>query len=138
MGGFNTNDVPGAQVGKGQPGANMLRQYGAIPQTLAANNVPSIGATSGIGTGGGAAVQIGQTNGSQGYVEILAGSNPSAGGSVGMVFPSTPPTLFIAGSADSFGVLSQATVSNTVTVSWTGTLPKSKRVKFAYQWATNK
>lgn len=138
MGGFNTNDVPGAQVGKGQPGANMLRQYGAVPQTLAANNVPVVGTTSGIGTGGGAFVQIGQTNGSQGAIEVLAGTNPAAGGSIALVFPSTPPTLFIAASPDSFGTLSQATVSNTVTISWTGKLGASRRHKINYQWSTSK
>ena len=138
MGGFSVQDQPGPNIPAGQPGANMLRQYKAIPQTLAANNVPGIGATSGIGTGGGASVQIGQTNGSQGSVEILAGSNPSAGGSVALVFPSTPPTLFIAASPDSFGTLSQATVSNTVTISWTGTIGASRRHKINYQWSTSK
>lgn len=131
--GFSPETWLGAAVPNGTPGKNVLRQYKTTPQTLAANNVPVVGATTGIGTGGGAAVQIGQTNGSQGYVEILAGSNPSSGGSVALVFPSTPPTLFIAANPDSFGTISQATVGNTVTISWTGTLPARARHRISYQ-----
>ena len=131
-----TQFSPNFNIPSGIPGRNMLRQFGSIPQTLAANNVPVPGTVTGAGTGGGASIQIGQTNGSQGYIEVLAGSNPSAGGSVVMAFPSTPPTLFLAASPDSFGTISQATVGNNVTVSWTGTLGASKRHRIAYQWAT--
>jgi hypothetical protein len=138
MAGYDPANAPAPTVPVGSPGPASLRQYGTAQQTLATNNVPVPGATSGIGTGGGASIQPGQSNGAQGYIEILAGSNPSAGGSVAMVFPSTPPTLFLAASPDSFGTISQATVSNTVTVSWTGTLSPSKRHRIAYQWATSK
>lgn len=115
----------------------MLRSFGAIPQTLAANNVPAVSATTGLGTGGGAGVQPGQTNGSQGTVNILTGSNPSTGGTVALTFPSTPPTLFVAGS-EAFGTISQGTVGNVVTLTWTAKLQAATRHRIAFQWATNK
>lgn len=127
---------PNFNVPAGQPGANQLRSFGAIPQTLAANNVPAVSATTGLGTGGGASVQPGQTNGSQGYVEVLAGSNPSTGGTVALTFPNTPPTLFIAAS-DGFGTLSQGAVGNVVTLTWTAKIQASKRHRIAYQWSVN-
>lgn len=139
MAGFNTNDVPGAQVGKGQPDANMLRQYGSIPQTLAANNVPAVLSTSGLGTGGGASVQIGQTNGSQGTIDIITGSNPSVNGNVELQFPNTAPTLFLA-LLPEFGTPVVTNPSaTTLLIAWTSdTFLPNKRYKIPFQWATSK
>lgn len=135
--GYGPQDQPGLTIPAGTPGQNTLRQYGSVPPVLAANNIPVIGATSGIGTGGGASAQV-PSNGGFGTIEILAGPNPSVGGSVALVFPSTPPTLFIAGQPDGFGTLSQATVANTVTISWTGKLQASQRASIYFEWATSK
>lgn len=132
------NTSPNFNVPSGVPGRNNLRQFGSVAQVLAANNVPILGAVNGLGTGGGASIQIGETQGDFGYIEVMAGSNPSTGGSVIMVFPSTPPTLFLAGSPDAFGTISQVTAGNYVAVSWTGKPQASKRDRIAYQWATSK
>jgi hypothetical protein len=133
--GFGPQNQPGPNIPAGNPAANQLRQFGSVPQTLAANNVPAIGTVSGADS---AFVEIGQTNGSQGYIEVNAGASPGAGGSLTLVFPSTPPTLFIAGNPDQFGTITQATVSNTVTISWTGTMKKNTRGRMSWQWATSR
>lgn len=136
MGGFSVQDQPGPNIPAGTPGANTLRQYGSVPPVLAANNIPKVGTVVGLGTGGGAGAQV-PSNGGFGTIEIQTGSNPSAGGSVALVFPSAPPAIFISGS-ESLGALSQATVTNTVTITWAGTPQASKRMKINFQWATSK
>lgn len=115
-----------------------MRQKGAVAPWLAASNTPAVSAVTGLGTGGGAAVQ---TPDSSGFGEILVypGAAPSAGGSVAITFPSTPPTLFIVGD-DEFGPVTQATVSKTVTITWTASHFVSKRTApyvLHYEWATS-
>ena len=117
-----------------------MRQYGEVPPWLAANNTPQVGACSGLGTGGGAGVQT-QDSGGFGDVFVNVGTDYSASGSVALVFPSTPPTLFISGDA-AFGALTQATVSNTVTISWTAakfSAPgNGKNYRLHYEWSVSK
>lgn len=124
--------APGFNLPAGVPGWNRLRQFKSVSQTLAANNVPMIGSTSGCD---GASVQIGETNGSQGEVVI---NKPSASGSVALNFPSTPPTLFIAGSPDVFGTITQSTTNDVITISWSGGNGNANgRARISYQWATS-
>lgn len=109
-----------------------MRQYGEQPPWLAATNTPAVSAVTGLGTGGGAGVQT-PDSGGFGDVPIQVGSNPSAGGSVDLTFPSTPPTLFISCSEGLVSV-SQATVGNVVTITWTGT-PRLKSLQnIHYEW----
>lgn len=110
-----------------------MRQYGAIPAPNAADNTPKVSAVTGLGTGGGAGVQT-PDSGNFGQVDINVGSNPSVGGSVDLTFPSTPPTLFIAGSQD-LGAVSQSTLVNVVTISWAGQPQKLTKQTIHYEWA---
>ncbi len=109
------------------------------PPWLAANNTPAISAASGLGTGGGAAVQTADSGGF-GDVNVMVGKNYSAAGSVALTFPNTPPTLFISGE-DAFGPVTQATVGNVVTISWTAahfSAPGGgKLYKLHYEWAVS-
>jgi hypothetical protein len=136
MTGFSVQDQPGPNIPAGTPGANTLRQYGSVPPVLAANNIPKVGTVTGLGTGGGAGAQV-PSNGGYGTIEILAGSNPSTGGSIALVFPTTPPTLFISGS-EGLGTLSQTTVTNTVTITWTAKPQAARRAHIYFEWATSK
>lgn len=107
---------------------------------LAALNTPSVSATTGLGTGGGASVQT-IDSGGFGEIFVQAGNGYSAAGSVSLTFPSAPPTLFIAGD-DEIGALTQATVGNVVTISWTtASFPNvggnSKNYKIHYEWETS-
>ena len=115
-----------------------MRQYGEIPPWLAALNTPSVSSTSGLGTGGGAAVQ---TSDSGGFGEVLVNTGPSSSATwnVVLTFPSTPPTLFISGD-DAFGPITQATVGNNVTLSGTGAkfLLTGKPYKLHYEWSVSK
>lgn len=111
-----------------------MRQYPDIPAPNAAANIPGVSALTGAGTGAGAAVQT-SGGGNFGEVWIYAGTSPAAGGSVAITFPSTPPVLFVSGSPESFGTITQATVGNVVTVSWTGTLKNNGMpYKLSYEW----
>ena len=118
-----------------------MRQYGSVPPWLAANNTPMIGGTQGLGTNGGASVQ---TPDSGGFGEILVypDADYEATGQVDLVFPNTPPTLFIAGD-EAFGTISQSTdvPTKTVTISWLDhsfVAPRSKPYRIHYEWLTSK
>ena len=100
---------------------------------LAASNTPAVKTTTGLGTGGGAGVNT-PDSGGFGDVILQVGSNPSAGGTVVLTFPSTPPTLFISGSED-LGTVTQATVGNNVTVTWGGTPRLNSNQYIHYEWA---
>lgn len=117
-----------------------MRQYGEVPPWLAADNTPKVVSATGLGTGGGAAIQ---TPDSGGFGEILlyVGPGYTQSGSVVIRFPSTPPTLFIA--ANNFRGLSQNTVGNDVTISWTSVLftsnnPETKAHHIHYEWSVSK
>jgi hypothetical protein len=76
----------------------------------------------------------------QGYVEIQVGSNPSAGGSVTLVFATQPPVLFIAGS-DTFGPLTAPNndgAHTTITINWTAQLMANSRHRINYEWSVSK
>lgn len=116
-----------------------MRQYGEVPPWLAALNTPSVKSTSGLGTGGGAGV-FSQDSGGFGEIQVFIGPGFSANGNVVLNFPNTPPTLFISGDG-AFGTLSQATVGNNVTLSWTGATFKSpgasKTYRLRYEWSSS-
>lgn len=109
------------------------------PPWLAPLNTPVVSTTSGLGTGGGAGVETIDSSGF-GEVSIQAGKGYSAAGSVALTFPSPPPTLFISGD-EAFGPLTQATVGDVVTISWTAAKfvgGNSKPYKIHYEWAVSK
>lgn len=116
----------------------MRRAYEPIPW-LAAANTPAVSATSGLGTGGGAAVQT-PDSGGFGDIFLYAGPGATPTGSVSLTFPSTPPALFLS-AEQTFGPITQATVGNVVTISWTAFAPKSigggKTYFIHYEWATS-
>lgn len=95
-----------------------LRAYGDVAQPLLAANIPQVGATTGLGTKGGAGLTCMITNGSQFRVRVVPDNNAAAGGSVALVYPNTPPSIFIC-SEEAFGPVTQATVSKTITITWT-------------------
>lgn len=105
------------------------------PPWLAALNTPQVKSTSGLGTGGGAGVQ---TPDSGGFGDILVYFGPgfSASGNVVIHFPNTPPTLFLS-AGQTFGTITQATVGNDVTISWTAAAPATTGFKahlIHYEW----
>lgn len=106
---------------------------------LAALNTPVVTSTSGLGTGGGAAVQTADSGGF-GDIFVYVGDDFTASGSIALTFPNTPPSLFISGD-ESFGPLTQATVGNVVTISWTAASFKSpsggKRYQIHYEWSVS-
>ena len=111
-----------------------MRKAASAPAVLSAALPPAISATTGLGTGGGAAVQ--PTDPSEGVIRVLAGPNASAGGSVTLTFAVSPPTLFVGGAGDKFGAISIAGQGTTsVTVSWTAQLPQGEH-RLDYEWAT--
>lgn len=115
-----------------------LSQYGKIPPVLASANTPKVKSTSNLGTGGGAAVQT-PDSGGYGSILIYPGSSPGASGNVVITFPSTPPTLVFYADGD-IGAVTQATVGNDVTVSWTAAKmvgPNSKPYRIRYEWAVS-
>lgn len=114
-----------------------MRQYGSVPPWLAADNTPQVSAIVGLGTGGGAAVQT-PDSGGFGSVDVFAGPGALAAGSVALTFPSTPPTLFIAAD-EAFGPVTQETVDNVVTISWTAAslIARSTRYRIYYEWETS-
>ena len=114
-----------------------MRQYKEVPPWLAAANTPKVKSTSGLGTGGGAGIDT-PDSGGFGDIDIFLGLSLTANGSVTITFPSTPPTLFISG-PEGFGALSQATVGNDVTISWTADvdIPRKRRYRIHYEWETS-
>lgn len=114
-------------------GTIKVRQYPAKTSPNAALNTPRVKTVTGLGTGGGAAVQTSQTgSGNYGEIFLDVANNRATGGNVVITFPGTPPTLFIAGS-EGLGTLSQGTVGNDVTITWTGQ-PKPYRHRIHYEW----
>jgi len=114
----------------------MRSAYEPIPW-LAADNTPRIKSTTGLGTGGGAGVSTQDSSGF-GEIDVKFGVNHSANVTVVLNFPSTPPTLFISGE-QCFGTVTQATVSNDVTITCTGILPGApgELRRLHYEWATS-
>lgn len=111
----------------------MRSAYSLVPW-LAPLNTPAILSTSGLGTGGGAGINTADSGGF-GDVNVFFGVGATTSGNVVLAFPSTPPTLFIS-TAGAFGTVTQATVSNNVTISWTGAKPSpgSKIHNIHYEW----
>lgn len=113
-----------------------MRQYGELPPWLSTAAAPAVSAVTGLGTGGGAGVQ---TKDGQGFGEvcIVAGSNPSVGGSVVLAFAQVPPLMFF-GAADGFGVLTATNnPSAAITLTWTAQLKPGRHV-IAYEWSNSK
>jgi hypothetical protein len=117
-----------------------MRQFGEVPPWLATNNTPAIGACSGLGTGGGAGITT-PDSGGFGDVNVNIGKGYSSTLTIALVFPSTPPTLFISGDAG-FGAIAQATAGNTVTLTCTGAsfagYGNGKLFKIHYEWSVSK
>lgn len=118
-----------------------MRQYGEVPPWLAANNTPAVSAVTGLGTRGAAAVQT-PDSGGFGDIRVFPDSNFSLAGSVAIRFPSTPPTLFISADQE-FGAVTQATVGNVVTISWTAaafpaTVKGTQSFNLHYEWNLSK
>ena len=113
-----------------------MRQYGAIPAPLAAANTPAVGATQGLGTKGGAAVQT-PDSGNFGEIFVYIDEDHEATGQLDLVFPGTPPTLFIAAD-EAFGTIAQSTdgPTKTVTISWSNDsfVARSEPYKIHYEW----
>lgn len=109
------------------------------PPWLAALNTPAVQGATGLGTGGGASLFT-TDSGGFGDIRLFAGPGFTAAGSVALAFPNAPPTLFISGAND-FGPLTQATVGNVVTISWTAFAPKSpggtKAYDIHYEWSVS-
>jgi len=118
-----------------------MRQYGEVPPVLSTAQPPAVSATTGLGTGGGAAVQSkGSPSDGQGFghINIQAGSNPSASWSITLSFPQTPPTLFFAGdsgAALTFTVSGQGT--QTITLSGSTAFGPNRRHTIAYEWSVS-
>ena len=116
-----------------------MRQYGSVPPWLAASNTPAVSTVTGLGTRGGASVQTPDGSGF-GEVWVYPDANFTASGSVALTFPSAPPSLFIAPD-QSFGPVTQATVGNVITISWTaaafGSVSGSKKHLIAYEWTSS-
>ena len=114
-----------------------MRQYKEVPPWLAASNTPAVSATTGLGTGGGASVQT-PDSGGFGEVLVRGGVGVATSGSVALTFPSTPPTLFVSGDQE-FGTITQATVGDVVTISWTGgtMIPRDRLYQLHYEWESS-
>jgi len=93
----------------------MKSKYEPVP-VLAASNNPVVLSATGLGTGGGASLFAPQTG--LGDIKLFVGKGYSASGNVALQFPSAPPALYISGD-EQFGPLTQSTVGNVVTISWT-------------------
>jgi hypothetical protein len=97
---------------------------------------PIVASVTGFGSGSGAfiASQGSGADQSQGLVIVQAGINPGVSGTVVLVFPVIPPSMFIAGEWCS---VTQSLASHTLTITWTATraiLP-NERLALAYQWS---
>ncbi len=120
-----------------------MRQYGEVPPTLSTAQPPAVSAVTGLGTGGGAGIYSGGSpSDGQGFgsVQIVAGSNPSVGGSVTLVFPQQPPLLFISGNGE-FGTITAPNndgAHTTIAINWTGQLRPGEKFQLNYEWAVSK
>lgn len=113
-----------------------MRAAGEARQSLAAVAAPAVSAATGLGTGGGAAVQA-EDDPTDARVRVIAGPNAAIGGSVTLKFAAAPPTLAVMGS-DRFGTISvtgQGTTS--VTISWTAKLAQGEHT-LAFEWSARK
>jgi hypothetical protein len=112
-----------------------MRQYKTIPPWLAPLNTPKIGVVTGLGIGGGAGVDTADSGGF-GDILVFAGKGALGIGQVGLTFPAIPAPLFVSGEA-AFGTITQATVGNIVTISWTGANFQARAAhpyKIHYEW----
>lgn len=112
------------------------KRFGQVPPVLAASNIPVVSGTTGNVAAG---VQLDMSNGAKGKVRVFPAANAQASGSVALTFPNTPPTLFIA-SDEQLGTVTQATVGNVVTISWTGAAMIGGRqhpYHIAFMWANS-
>lgn len=135
--GFGPQNQPAPVSLVGTPDDYWNRQYGQVPPVLAASNIPAVSATTG---GVAASCNSQMSNGLIGSVSIFPGSAPQAAGSVALTFPSAPPTLFIA-PEEGLGPVTQATVGNVVTISWTAAsmiAGRSKPYNIGYQPVTSR
>lgn len=131
--GFGPQDAPGPRIPAGTPGKDYLRNFGGVASVLAAANVPIMKSTVGLGTGGGASVQIGISNGSFGNIEILTGSNPSVNGNVDITFQSAPGAALKITPGPEFGTVTLAPSGNDVVIAWTtDTFLPNHRYKIPY------
>ena len=115
-----------------------MRQYGEVPPWLAAENTPAVSSVSGLGTGGSAAVQT-PDSGGFGNVNVWIGTNPNTSWNIVLAFPSTPPTLFVAGD-DAFGPMTQVTSGNNVTLSGNAAkfIRTGQPLTIHYEWSVSK
>jgi len=116
-----------------------MRQYGEVPAWLSTAAAPKVSAVSGLGTGGGAGVFTadGQCFGT---VEIQAGSNPSNGGSVTLVFAQQPPVMFFSPNRDGMGTLVATDndgAHTTIVLTWSGRLAVGQKYSISYEWAVS-
>ena len=99
---------------------------------------PIVASVTGFGLGSGAFISSSGSGAdqSQGVVIIQAGINPTSTGTVVLVFPVIPPTMFIAGEWCS---VTQSLASHTLTITWTATRPilPNERLVLAYQWSVS-
>lgn len=131
--GFGPQDAPGPRIPFGTPGKNYLKNFGSVGNILAAANVPIMKSTVGLGTGGGAFVQIGATNGSYGHIEIVTGSNPSVNGNVDITFASAPGAALSVTPGEVFGAVTVAPSGNDVVIAWTAdTFKPNSRYRIPY------
>jgi hypothetical protein len=109
-----------------------VKQAGAV-HPVTAPVPPAVSSATGFGTGGGAGIAS-QADGAIGDVPCVVGKSPSATGTVVLVFPSTPPTLFW--TADGWATLSVGNTGLTYTVTWTRTrtLVPGETVNIHYEW----
>lgn len=139
MSGIGSENAPGFNIPAGTPGANTMRTAFSVPPILAANNIPTVKSTVGLGTGGGASCQV-PSNGGFGTVQVFCGIGALANGNVDLSFPSTPPDLFISGD-EAFGTLTQSTTGNDVVIAWTGEhmIPgRAEPYILTFQWLLSK
>lgn len=137
--GFGPQDAPAPRSYVGTPDDIWNRQYGQVPPVLAASNIPKVLSTTG---GVAASCQVDMSNGGMGRVFVYPGANPLASGQVILAFPSTPPTLFVAGD-DGFGFanVGQTVNVNNVTLFWsTANFIKNRSQPYVigFQWATSR
>lgn len=119
-----------------------MRYYGSVPPVLSTAQAPAVSATTGLGTGGGAGVfSKGTPADGQGFgwIELFAGVDAATGGSVTLVFATTPPLLFLSPNTASFGTLSAPNndgAHTTIVVSWTGKLAAGRH-RIDYEWSVS-
>ena len=113
-----------------------LRQYGGVPQTLAASNIPSVGAATGLGTGGAAGMAHMPSNGANGAVNVYLGPGFDQALTINVTFPSTPPTLFWSCNFGTFEVSTEDDKTYTLTFSEVIGIARSEPWLVSFQPAT--